>query len=340
MYLEKILKLFLSVLLIFFVAFVIFFFYASSGTIAKSEYAKLVNLPEISSPENDSVFTVVTYNIGYLSGMTNNLPIGREESLFVEGYKKTLGLWKEIDADIVGYQEIDYLADRSFKHNQSEEIAAACGFSARADAVNWDKKYVPFPYWPFSMHFGALLSGQSVHSRFPIRSHERIVLDRPADAPFYYTAFYIDRLLQICEIEIGGRQLTLMNVHLEAFDQKTRLLQAEAVRKKYEESATKGPVILLGDFNSTAPHPAYRQSKKYEDLIDNILKISNIKSAVAPDKFGDLSEGTYPSKLPKDKIDFIFYSPESLEVLEARALNEAGEASDHLPVFARFRFKN
>jgi hypothetical protein len=72
-----------------------------------------------------------------------------------------------------------------------------------AIAINWDKRYVPFPYWPITQQFGRTLSGQSILSRFPIQNHERHVLDRVAGNNWIYNAFYLDRLAQVAEIVVG-----------------------------------------------------------------------------------------------------------------------------------------
>lgn len=66
----KVLKWFLSIFLILIVAFLIFYFWASGG----SSSQKLFLIHEITGKPiaADSTFTVMTYNVGYLSGLTNN----------------------------------------------------------------------------------------------------------------------------------------------------------------------------------------------------------------------------------------------------------------------------
>ena len=64
-----------------------------------------------------------------------------------------------------------------------DSIALYCGFLEGAYAVNWDKRYVPFPYWPPVVHFGEMLSGQGVLSKFPILMNKKIVLQKPEENP-------------------------------------------------------------------------------------------------------------------------------------------------------------
>ncbi len=62
----------------------------------------------------------------------------------------------------MAFQEIDYGSARRYHVDQEERIASAFHYPYRARAVNWDKRYVAFPYWPPSAHFGKIISGQSV----------------------------------------------------------------------------------------------------------------------------------------------------------------------------------
>ena len=158
--------------------------------------------------------------------MLNNLPVAIPESLQSANLQSVRAEIKKIDADILCFQEIDYESRRSFYVNQQDTIAKL-GYNSWFQAVNWDKTYVPFPYFPISVNYGKIYSGQSVLSKFPIKDPERIVLEKVKDDPFYRTAFYLDRLAQVCKLEIEGRDLVLLNVHLEAFNSETRQNQCD-----------------------------------------------------------------------------------------------------------------
>lgn len=147
---------------------------------------------------HDSVFRIMSYNIGYMSGMTNNEPVRPERTLYESNLASGLRFLDAIDADIIAFQEIDYGSQRSYEIDQEKEIADKLHYPYVARAVNWDKKYVPFPYWPISVHFGKVLSGQSVLSKFPILQQSVDTLSKVASAPFYYNAYYLERLAQVC----------------------------------------------------------------------------------------------------------------------------------------------
>lgn len=324
---RKFLKYLFRFLLLLLVAIVLFFFWASSPTLDEKEYAKLVTHNYTSTTTNDSVYRIVTYNIGYLSGMTNNKPIAKPQQLFEDNLQKVLVETEKAQPDIIAFQEIDYNAARSYHVNQQNEIAKL-GYNYVAEAVNWDEHYVPFPYWPVSMHFGKVVSGQSILSKYPLQDHERIVLARVADSPFYRDALYLERLAQVTKIDLDGTPVVLINVHLEAFDKKTRVIQFEEVMQLFAEYQKTHPTILLGDFNSRA--------RDSEAIIQKLFEMPAIGNAA----FEATNPGnTYDSKAPFKRIDYIFYTKNSIEYIDGAVLTSFGEASDHLPVMMQFKLK-
>ncbi|UAM96944.1 endonuclease/exonuclease/phosphatase family protein [Polaribacter litorisediminis] len=309
------------------VAFLIFFFWASSSTLKENEYTKLTIVENDILLENDSIFSIVTYNIGYLSGMTNNLPVAKSKELFDKNLQKVLEETKEIHPDIISFQEIDYDASRSYHINQEEEIANL-GYPFRAKAINWDERYLPFPYWPVSMHFGKVVSGQSIISKYPLKEQQRIVLPRVADAPFYRDAFYLDRLAQVVKVVLNGKDVVLINIHLEAFEKETRVRQFQEVLKIFNQYKDKYPTILLGDFNAKA--------RDENAVVQKIFAMKDIGNAAFDIR--NLSN-TFDTKDPYERIDYIFYTKNSIEYISGKVLNDFEQASDHLPVFMEFKLK-
>ena len=296
---KRFLKYLFRFLLLFIIAFVVFFFWASSSTLDESEYAKLIKADGFQIPENDSIFSVITYNIGYLSGMTNNRPIAKPKSLFDDNLQKVISEIQKIQPDIMAFQEIDYDASRSYNINQEEEIAHV-GYGFRARTINWDENYIPFPYWPFSMHFGKVVSGQSIISKYPLKDIQRNVLQRVADAPFHRDAFYIERLAQVVKVVLNGKEVVLINVHLEAFEKETRANQFEEVLTIFNQYKNKYPTILLGDFNSRA--------RDEQAVIQKMFKMTEVGSAAF--NLENL-ENTFDTKAPFERIDYIFYTKKS-----------------------------
>ena len=306
--------------------FVIFFFWASAPTLPIESYESIGKLDHAMAPENDSTFSIVTYNIGYLSGMTNNTTAEKPKSLFEGNLELVKSQVKKVNPDIIALQEIDYKAKRSHWVDQHAELVNL-GYPFYAKAINWDERYLPFPYWPPKMHFGNVVSGQSIVSKYALKDHKREVLERVANAPFYRDAFYLERLAQVATVTLNGQDVVIINVHLEAFDKPTRMNQFKEIEAIYQSYKDNFPVLLLGDFNS-----------KYRDEsagIQSVLNDPELGCAAIDTSIAN----TYNSKNPHKRIDYIFYTKNSIEELEGRVLHEFGEASDHLPVYMKFRLK-
>ena len=324
---KRFLKFIFRFFLLLIIACVIFFFWASSSTLEETEYAKLTEVNNKPDIDNDSVFSIVTYNIGYLSGMTNNRAIEKPKSLFDYNLQKVIDETQRVNPDIIAFQEIDYDASRSYNVNQEEEIADL-GYNYRAKTINWDERYLPFPYWPISMHFGKVVSGQSIISKYPLKDQQRIVLQRVADAPFHRDAFYLERLAQVVKVVLDGKEVILINIHLEAFDKDTRVKQFEEVVALFNKYKANYPTILLGDFNSRA--------RDENAIVKKMFTMKNVGNAA----FDVINiENTFDTKAPYERIDYIFYTKSSIEYISGKVLNEFGQASDHLPVFMEFRLR-
>ncbi|QTE21940.1 endonuclease/exonuclease/phosphatase family protein [Polaribacter cellanae] len=324
---RKVLKYLFRVLLLLITALLVFFFWASSATLNEKEYSKLILNTYDEVVANDSIFSIVTYNIGYLSGMTNNLPIFKPKELFDKNLEKVLAETKKLNPDILAFQEIDYNSKRSYFVNQQNEIAKL-GYNYVAQAINWDKNYVPFPYWPTKMHFGKIVSGQSILSKYPLKEHKRIVLEKVLSAAFYRKALYLERLAQVVKVTLNKQEVILINVHLEAFDKQTRVNQFEEVLELFNNYKEEYPTILLGDFNSLA------RDKK------GIIKKMFLQKGVGNAAFNKENiENTYDSKNAFERIDYIFYTKNTIEYISGKVLIEFGESSDHLPVEMKFKLK-
>lgn len=323
----RFLKILVSFLIILFLGLTGFYYWGSASVYPVNDNNLIFKTDTINSVLNDSIFSIATYNIGYLSGMTNNLPIAKPKSLFDKNLSKVKAVIADLNIDILAFQEIDYASARSFDVNQHLEIVKI-GYQFIGQTVNWDKRYLPFPYWPISVQFGHVYSGQSILSHYPILSQQRIVLDAVANAPFYRTAFYIDRLAQIDKIDLNGKEVIVINVHLEAYDKPTRMKQTLAVLELYNNFKDKFPTLLVGDFNSDI---------KFTDAsIAPIINSPDIGIAAYPkENYPNTSSSVNPIK----RIDYIFYNKNFIEEISSRVLTEMGDASDHLPLMMVFKLK-
>ncbi|MEL6160257.1 MAG: endonuclease/exonuclease/phosphatase family protein [Cyanobacteria bacterium J06623_5] len=322
-------------------AIALFFFWASASTTNPQTHASAADYNAPTARPKDS-YTIVSYNIGYLSGLANNTTERPDEAFFKANQQRAIVALQSVEPDILGLQEVDISAKRSYDVNQVEALATGLGMGAGAIAVNWDKNYLPFPYWPPAAHFGKILSGQAILSRYPIEKNRRIVLERVAKN-FFYKAFYLDRLAQVAEVTLGEQTLIVISIHLEAFVEETRVNQTRFVRSLSEEYAQNYPVIVLGDFNSALNRGTFITAAG-EELGERQFSIremlaSEVFAAATPQAAWSGKNATFPSNAPEYKLDYIFYTSSTIEALETQVISSAAEASDHLPLMMKFRLK-
>ena len=330
---KRALRIFGSIVAVLLIGAVGFFLWASSGRLPAEDLAQIRAYDSVADTTAPDTLTVTTYNIGYLSGMKNNRPVVRSDSLFHANMDQAVRFFRRSDPDIAGLQEIDFGGARVAHVHQLDTLATRLGYPTAAQAVNWDERYLPFPYGRPAVNFGRTLSGQAVLSRYPVRQHARNALPRPPQ-PFYRDAFYLDRLVQVAVVDLGGHPLVILNVHLEAFHGGTREEQARLVNDLYRRLAGKEiPALLLGDFNSRLPRT---DSVSQDETMRLLLDGTDLRPAVTitPE---DTAHATYPADAPTRRIDHIFYPPRFFEPVDThRWCGAPNPPSDHCAVTATF----
>lgn len=320
-------------------AAVFFFLWASSSPIAESNLAQIKQYAAAADSTAPDTVTVLTYNVGYLSGMTNNQAVVRSESLFVANMNQAVDLFRTADPDIAGLQEVDFGAARSFHVHQLDTLAARRNYPAAAQAVNWTVRYLPYPYGRPAVNFGRTISGQALLSRFPLRDHKRETLARPPQI-FVRDAFYLDRLAQVVLLDLGGRALGIINVHLEAYDSDTRERQARSVNSMYKRLASRGLLVLLiGDVNSELPSHSRPSQAGGNAPTDSTVQILLRETVLQPvhSRNGREARGTYPADDPAATIDHIFYPEPQMQSTNVRVwCKTPNPPSDHCAVSASF----
>lgn len=318
---------------------VLFYFWGSSGSYPQEKYNQITKYDTKTTPGEDGILTVISYNIGYLSGLENAATSQEATQVSKEFYEQNLQTvitaLKSLNPDFIGLQEVDIQSKRSYKVNQVAELAKNLGLPTALIGINWDKNYIPFPYFPLNAHFGRTVAAQSILSRYLITKGTRIVLEPVQSQPFYYRAFYLDRIAQVAEIDVKGQPLIIINVHLEAFDEPTRTNQTEEIKELAEEYAQKYPVLLIGDFNSSL-----NRQEESQPSIQLLLKSAIFQSAINPGQLKSGKFATYPSNQPKYTLDYIFYNRDRIQLIDAQVITSTETASDHLPVMMRFRLRN
>jgi endonuclease/exonuclease/phosphatase family metal-dependent hydrolase len=108
-------------------------------------------------------------------------------------------------------------------------------------------------YCVFAQEFGQWTSngkGNLIMSTYPINIEERYELMRNAD-----------RSIALAEITVNGRQITIINTHLDPYDQALRLAQATEVTTW--TSAQPENRIITGDMNAWPDQTSIAQFNRY-----------------------------------------------------------------------------
>lgn len=190
---------------------------------------------------------------------------------------------------------------------------------------------------------GVIRSNLPVFGRIPLSQAEvRDVRYSPQDPD-------LTEIMRV-EFEWEGRSAVLYNIHLRSFGQdkpwndQQRLIhnpsqwipylrrykhsflirtwEGQRIREMIERESL--PVIVTGDFNSTAHNYVYRQISESKKLRDAFK--------VAGRSWG----GTYHSRIPFARIDFVLVSPE-WDVVHAEV--PVVELSDHRPLMVKLRWR-
>ena len=294
--------------------------------------------------ETEGILRVVTWNIHFGSGPRE--PRARPSRKAVHGFLDGIcEVLEHVRPGIVFVQECDFRSARSRNVDQMRYLARKLGYRYMAPTVTWEKRYVPYPLWPPRAHYGRVLSGQVILSRYPLDAMGRLLFPKPRGNPWWYNFFYLDRCVTKVRARVGESDLTLFNVHLEAFDREARMEQARLLVGFFRRERG-GANVMAGDFNAL-PGGAARK-KDFPDEPDHdmsgdatieIMGGTGLKEVVGSEAYAR-NEGkyfTFPSSAPNRRLDYLFIGP-ACRVIEARVLTEAAGLSDHLPVMTALQW--
>lgn len=202
---------------------------------------------------------ILSFNIGYggldasmdsfLDGGKQNTPVSREK--VEENLNGIVELIDEQTFDVLFLQEVDRDSKRSYHVNESELLEKELGGAAMF-AQNYRCLFVPYPIPDF---IGQVNSGLQTQTGLKVRSAERVALPTSFKWPVRLCQLKRCLLVTRIPIEDSGRELVLINVHMDAYDDGTGRAEqtealAELMRTEYEMG---NYVIAGGDFNQVFP---------------------------------------------------------------------------------------
>lgn len=329
---------FLLVLLGLFLFALAFVFWGSMPLEEDRNFVETGPYPEGASTVES--LTIVSYNMGYARGPLGDYAGPWTKSFIENGVDKVAAAILAEKPDLVFLQEVDFASARSHELDQAALLKAALGFQSMSCATTWNKRYVPFPYWPPSKHYGKMLSGQCILSRFPLKDAKVHYLEQPASNAWYRNRFYLHRAIDEVTLSLSeeGQEFKLFNIHLEAFDPENRQAQLAVLFDLIKKEGSVDHVIAAGDFNSLPPEALQKHAFVDEPEADfrGDETIAEMRKTGLKDAISDPKSFTFPADAPSRRLDYVWYG-DALQLKEVKVM-EAG-FSDHRGIVARFSLR-
>ena len=202
-------------------------------------------------------YKLLSWNIGYAS-------LSSETDFFMDGGTHIYATSKDIvnrnlngiydivdsyDPDFVYFQEVDRKSTRSKNIDEVAFFEEKLGGYSSCFALNYKCAFVPFPMPPLMK----VESGLYSLSKYYISSSERLSLPVPFKWPVRMANLKRGLLVERLPIEGSDKELVLINLHLEAYDDGTGKIEQTKMLLNLlkEEYAAGNYVIAAGDFNQT-----------------------------------------------------------------------------------------
>ena len=203
----------------------------------------------------------------------------------VEAYKNAI---KEISPDIFLVQEADRDSKRSYYINEYDSLRETFTDYESTFACNFKAGVVPLPLYNMT---GKVDAGIATFSKYDLTSSTRIQLPIPFSWPM--KLFNLKRCLLVTRIPIenSDKELIIINLHLEAYDDgEGKAKQLAMLMDTMQEEYQKGNYVIAGgDFNQTFSTTNYQKYPKYNDWVCPVIDASSYPS------FTFKMDDTYPT---------------------------------------------
>ncbi len=287
--------------------------------------------------------TVLSWNIGYAG-------LGKEQDFFLDGgtharpgsaelvNRYLNGIRESIaakDADLVMLQEVDTDSSRTYGIDETTALIQNMGVYA----LNYSCPFVPIPLPPM----GKVHSGLFTTADYTVTGAERVALPCPFSWPL--SAANLKRCLLVSRLPVEGsdRELVLVNLHLEAYDDgEGKIAQTRQLMDLLQEEYEKGNYVIAGgDFNQVFPGSL----EVYPNSHPELWEVGALEEASLPEGFRYAFDVSAPTcrllNQPYDPadtantqyyvIDGFIVSP-NVSVDAVETLDLGFENSDHNPV--------
>ncbi|MBK6994309.1 MAG: endonuclease/exonuclease/phosphatase family protein [Lewinellaceae bacterium] len=305
----------------------------------------------------DSVFTFVTWNVGFGGLGAESDFFYDDEGIWYSGSSMTqtprnlveknlagaLGFFQQYrdSVDFFLLQEVDIESDRSHRIMQYDAYQKSLpGFMADF-ALNYKCDRVPIPLLEPWNAYGAVLSGLATFSRFQPVEATRHQL--PGHYPMPDRIFQLDRCAALHRYPTTrNKELVIINLHNSAYDpgDKIKAIQLPYLRDLAQAEYAKGNYVILGgDWNQCPPH------FRFDSFMPGNAQ-GYVQGNLPPDFFPEDWAFAYDPTVPTNRkardpylkgktfeilIDFFLVSP-NVRIRSVKAVNQGFQYSDHQPV--------
>ena len=307
------------------------------------ELLKATESSDLAIPQRAEL-DILSWNIGYGG-------LGKDSDFFMDGGKNSKSANRAtvkqylsgmqsyvrgLDPDLLILQEVDTDSSRTYGIYEPEYFY---DFRVSAHALNYSCPFVPIPMPPI----GKVHSGLLTCSCFDVAQARRVSLPCPFSWPLSTANLKRCLLVSYLPIADSDKELVLVNLHLEAYDDGAgKIAQTRQLMDLLEEEYLKGNYVIAGgDFNQTFPGSL----DAYPMLSPELWTPGVLEDESLPEGFRyayDLSSPTCrllnqpydPTDLEHTQyyvIDGFILSP-NVQLNSVESVDLAFENSDHNPV--------
>lgn len=252
---------------------------------------------------------ILTFNIAHGRGLNpiQGFTLARK---LRANLRKIARLIERLAPDVVALQEIDEKSRWAGNFDHLDYLRAYTGYRYAVFGINNRREGLL-----------NLSYGNAILSRHPILESENILFgeSRVGEKGFLYA-----------ELDVGGRRLPVMNLHLHYRSRQHRFRQVERImdyvthKQHHRRDTWHMPPIVCGDLNNSLSSP---------DATAELLRYFSLHGHYT---LHPQTGNTFPSPMPSRALDFVFLPPACSDV---RCIVVRSFLSDHRPVLVDFALK-
>lgn len=277
-------------------------------------------MPRLESGEPSGQLSIASYNIAHGRGLAESNLGGGTKVDRMDRLDRIADLLRQVDADVVVLNEVDFDSSWSYSTNQAEYLAKKAGYPFWAEQRNMDFR-IAFWNWAF---------GNAVLSKYPIQRAQLVPL--PGHS-LVESVLLGQKQAIACDVSFPHGGLQVIGAHLSQRSEEVRVASVKLIILRSGDS--KVPTVFAGDLNSTPTgfNDSVRDSagENAIDLLDQSQQFHRWSQITS----SQVSQCTFPANDPKVVIDWIFI-PRTWQ-FELNQVDDQ-QLSDHRLIHAEMRY--